>query len=347
MEVVLNTAGRQILLHVGESSEIAAARRACIELAHGSDFDETAAGKAAIAVTEAATNIVKHAGHGEILLRPLAGEDMRGIEILAVDSGPGMANLAFNMQDGMSSAGSYGVGLGAMRRLADEFDIYSAPGKGTAVYMALWTHPERAHCPAWQIGAVSVPLPGETVCGDAWAVSGQPGCLNALAADGLGHGALAAAAAQAAAEIISGQSGLAPADALQQAHLALRATRGAAVGIARLDAVAEELLFAGTGNIAACVYRHGQRQNLVSHNGIVGSNMRKVQEFSATWDEDALLIMHSDGLGTKWDLRNYPGLEGRHPALVAAILYRDFSRRRDDATVLVVRQRNGRPNTEY
>jgi|SRR3569623_84477 len=347
MEGLLTPADKQSAFHIGESSEIAAVRRACGELARGLGFDETAAGKAAITVTEAATNIVKHAGHGEIYLRPLACENVRGIEILAVDSGPGMANLAQNMCDGISSAGSYGVGLGAMQRLADEFDIYSAPGKGTGVYMALWQPAERAHPAAWQVGAVSQPLAGETICGDAWAISGQPGYLNAMTADGLGHGPLAAAASQAAADILIGHPDLRPAEALQEAHLAMRASRGAAVAIARLDASAKELRFAGIGNIAACVYRHDQRQNLVSHNGIVGSNMRKVQEFSSPWDEDALLIMHSDGLGTKWDLRNYPSLDRCHPALIAAILHRDFSRRRDDATVLVVRQHHALQNTEY
>jgi len=338
MEGFLNTADRQAAFHIGESSEIAAARRAGNELARRLGFDETVSGKISIAITEAATNIVKHAGHGEILIRPLDNEAMRGVEILAIDSGPGMTNLALSMRDGMSSAGSYGVGLGAMQRLADSFDIYTADGKGTAIYMVFWPAPVPAQAAPWQIGAVSIALPGEEICGDAWVASGLPGCLNALVADGLGHGPSAAEASQTAAGLIASQPDLMPANALQEAHLAMRATRGAAVAIARLDAVSEEMHFVGVGNIAACIYRNGERKNLMSHNGIVGSNMRKVQEFTMPWDDQSLLVMHSDGLGTKWELRNYPGLVNCHPALIAAVLYRDFSRRRDDSTVLVVRQ---------
>jgi hypothetical protein len=75
----------------------------------------------------------------------------------------------------------------------------------------------------------------------------------------------------------------------------------------------------------------------VSHNGIVGHNMRKVQEFVVPCPPGALCIMHSDGIQTQWDLAAYPGLHARTPALIAAILMRDFIRRRDDAMVLVVR----------
>jgi hypothetical protein len=76
----------------------------------------------------------------------------------------------------------------------------------------------------------------------------------------------------------------------------------------------------------------------MSHNGIVGSNMRKVQEFAHEWGAGATLILHSDGIATRWDVNAYPALMFRHPALIAAVLYRDFARQRDDAMVLVVRQ---------
>jgi hypothetical protein len=77
---------------------------------------------------------------------------------------------------------------------------------------------------------------------------------------------------------------------------------------------------------------------MVSHNGIVGSNMRKVQEFTQAWQPGSLLVLCSDGLNTRWDLNRYPGLADRHPSVIAALLYRDFARRRDDVTVLVLRE---------
>ncbi|RLM48608.1 serine/threonine protein kinase, partial [Halobellus sp. Atlit-31R] len=123
-------------------------------------------------------------------------------------------------------------------------------------------------------------------------------------------------------------------------HDALRPTRGAAVATARIDFDADELRFAGVGNIAGCVINMSddKRRALVSHNGIVGHNMRKVQEFPLPFPPGALCILHSDGIQTQWDLDKYPGLAGRSPVLVAAVLMRDVIRRRDDAMVLVVRR---------
>jgi anti-sigma regulatory factor (Ser/Thr protein kinase) len=338
METILSSASRQAVFPIAESSQIAAARRSGSALARNLGFDDTAAGKVAIVITEAATNIVKHAVHGEILIRPLQSGNAVGIEIVAIDAGPGMSSLASNMRDGMSTAGSYGVGLGAMQRLADEFDIYTGLGNGTVLCAALWSAPDVTHASPWQTGVVCLPLPGEDVCGDAWAVSADPTVATVMVADGLGHGPDAARASEAAAATLAQHPDLPPGETLRVAHGALRATRGAAVATARVDTIAEEMHFAGVGNIAASILDGNDRRQMVSHNGIVGSNLRKVQEFVSPWSSGAMLIMHSDGLGSRWDLEHYPGLAMRHPSLIAAVLYRDFARKRDDVTVLVVRE---------
>lgn len=338
METILGARHPQLSLQVRESSEIAAARRAGNDLARQHGFDDTDCGRVALVIMEAATNIVKHAGHGEILLRPVVAGDVPGVEIIAIDSGPGITNLAASMQDGTSTAGSYGVGLGAMRRVADEFDIHSLAGKGSAIWMMIWAGKPAGLASAWRIGTVCLPLPGEEICGDAWAVCGGAGCVTIVVADGLGHGPSAAKASEAACAVLSGCSDLPPAALMHDAHHALRSTRGAAVAVARIDCSLEQTTFAGVGNIAACVVDHHQRRQLVSHNGIVGSNMRKAQEMTATWSDDSTIVLHSDGLGTRWHLDQYPGLAACHPALIAAVLYRDFSRRRDDVTVLVIQE---------
>jgi hypothetical protein len=126
---------------------------------------------------------------------------------------------------------------------------------------------------------------------------------------------------------------------VQAAHEALRITRGAALAVARIDYAADDVRFAGIGNVAGIVTDGHARRALVSHNGIVGHNMRKVQEFTQACVPGALCILHSDGLQTQWNLADYPGLALRAPLLIAAILMRDFSRRRDDAMVLVARRR--------
>ncbi|WP_194721894.1 ATP-binding SpoIIE family protein phosphatase [Noviherbaspirillum malthae] len=339
METLLSTGGRQQAFAIDEASQIAVVRRSGSDIARKQGLDETVAGKVSLAITEAATNILKHAGHGEILLRPLASGNAAGVEIIALDKGPGIVNLGLNMQDGVSSSGTYGVGLGAMRRMADEFDIFTGSGLGTAIYMALWDKPENAQAGTWQSGAVCLPIAGEDICGDAWAIASDPTTATVMVADGLGHGIQAAEASEAAIAYVASFPDAMPETALWESHAALRATRGAAVAVTRIDTLAEEMRFCGIGNIAAVVQSGGTRRQLVSHSGIVGSNMRKLQEFSLEWQTGASLIMHSDGLGTRWHLEQYPGLVLAHPGLIAAVLYRDFARGRDDVTVLVLRER--------
>jgi anti-sigma regulatory factor (Ser/Thr protein kinase) len=339
MEVLLNTFGLQSTFHIGELSEIASARRAGSELARRLGFDEVRAGQVALVITEAGTNIVKHAREGEILLRARHCGGAAGVEIIALDRGPGMANVALRMVDGNSSTGTYGVGLGAIARLAHEFDIYSSEGQGTVLAMTVWGS---GACPPpedWEAGAICLPLAGEDVCGDAFEVVFHPHGASVAMADGLGHGPDAALASEAAVELVLSRPRHAAGELVHLAHAALRGTRGAAMAVATIDTESGRLTFAGIGNIAGSVFGTGPRRHLMSHNGIVGSNLRKVQEFVHPWAPGALLVMHSDGLGTRWDLAAYPGLELRAPTLIAAVLYRDFARARDDATVLVVRQR--------
>jgi hypothetical protein len=126
---------------------------------------------------------------------------------------------------------------------------------------------------------------------------------------------------------------------MQRMHLALRGTRGAAVAVAEINVNACELRFTGVGNIAGSILHEGTSRGVISHNGIVGHEMRKVQEFSYPFPSGALLIMHSDGLASHWRLDQYAGLAQRHPALIAGVLYRDHKRPRDDVTVLAVRER--------
>ena len=221
-----------------------------------------------------------------------------------------------------------------MRRMATVFDIYSLPGQGTALTMLLCASGET--CAARTIGVVCLPLPSEQVPGDCWGIATAPTEATLMVADGLGHGVNAAQASELAVSLLAREQLHRPAILIDDAHAMLRATRGAAVAVAHIDSLSEQLTYAGIGNIAAHVIGAGDKRQLVSHNGIVGSNMRKVQEFTCPWQEGALLIMHSDGLTSRWDLDAYPGLAARHPSLIAAILYRDHCRGRDDVTVVVL-----------
>ncbi len=340
MEALLNKLGKQASFHIGELSEIASARRAGNELGRRLGFDEVRTGQVAIVITEAATNIVKHAREGEILLRSLEADGRFGIEIVALDRGPGMANVALRMEDGNSTAGTYGVGLGAIRRLAQEFDVYSVEGQGTVLMMVVWNDGLGAPASSWQVGAVCLPLAGEDACGDAWDIGVGRDGVTICVADGLGHGPDAAHASEPAVALASQRPDLSATSLTALAHTALHGTRGAALAVAVIDEERQALSFVGVGNIAGCIFFDGARRHLMSHNGIVGSNLRKVQQFDHPWHPGAMVILHSDGIGTRWDLDSYAGLMFRHPSLIAAVLYRDFARQRDDVLALVVRQKS-------
>ncbi len=341
MEALISSLSQQQVFTIAHSSDVAAARRGGQRLAESLGFGETRAGQLALIVTEAATNQLKHAGEGRLYIGPSQSPAGLGVDVLAIDQGPGIADLATSLVDGVSTAGTAGTGLGALRRLSDEFDVYSVRGNGAAFFMRLWRDGTAPDPCGVEVGAAWVALEGEEACGDGWAVACDADGATLLAADGLGHGPEAARASVGAIGALQAHPRASPGALMAEAHLALRITRGAALALARLDYRTDELRFAGIGNIAGSVIDEAGRRALVSHNGIVGHNMRKVQEFALRFPPGALCILHSDGLQTQWDLDRYPGLQARSPALIAAMLMRDYTRRRDDAMVLVVRRRGG------
>jgi anti-sigma regulatory factor (Ser/Thr protein kinase) len=326
---------------IEDQSQVGNARRGAMELATLLGFDAEQAGKVGIAATECASNILKHAQRGRVLVQPLHSDGVDGLEILALDKGPGIADVAASLRDGHSTRGTLGGGLGALSRLTENFEIFTQPGKGTAVRLELWARYAARRPRAIEYGGVCIPKSGEPVCGDGWAVEHWRDQVTVLVADGLGHGLSAHEAARAATDTLRKHPQDAPAAILEASHGALARTRGAALAVAQLIASGGRGTFAGVGNIVCRVEGTSANRHLVSHNGTVGHTMRKVQEFSFPWPAGALLILHSDGLGTHWDLAAYPGLSTRHPALISAVLYRDYDRGRDDATVVVLRNRGG------
>jgi anti-sigma regulatory factor (Ser/Thr protein kinase) len=326
-----------VAVAVADETQPGEARRVASGMARLLGFDETSAGRVALVATEVATNIVKHGGGGEILIRPLQQDDERGIELLGLDKGPGIANLTESRVDGVSRSGSAGTGLGAIARMADEHDIYSQPGRGTAVLARIWQNrPSAPRRTRLEVAGVCVAKPGENTCGDGWAVTKDASGAVVLLADGLGHGPEAAEAAREAIRIFGKHTSEGPAAILKVTHDALRSTRGAAVAIADIDCDSGMVTFSGIGNIAGAVLA-SDRRNMVSQNGTLGHTVRTISEFTYAWAPDALVILNSDGLQSQWSLNAYPGIAVRDASLIAAVLYRDFNRGRDDATVVVAK----------
>jgi anti-sigma regulatory factor (Ser/Thr protein kinase) len=329
-------------IRIQEPTDSSEARRCALSLAAGLSFDEVSAGNLGLVVTEAAKNLLKHAGGGNIILRLLAGGG-DGIEMLALDKGPGIADPGRCFQDGYSTAGTSGNGLGAIARLSNFHQIYSRPGQGTVLLAQVWRRGSNGQGAnghtRFGVGGVCVPVAGEEDCGDDWVFQEKARGARITVADGLGHGPAAADASRAAVRTAREQINDSSPALLERIHGALRSTRGAAVAVAEIDPEARVLRFAGIGNISAAVVpRSGPIRRLASGAGTAGHQYRKILEFSCPWEPGSLLLMHSDGLQTQWSFDPYPGLLERHPSVIAGVFYRDYARSRDDVTVVVARE---------
>jgi anti-sigma regulatory factor (Ser/Thr protein kinase) len=329
---------RSVVLVVTEETQVFEARRIAVKIASDLGWGEEASGKLAIVVTEICTNLVKHAREGQIHVGPCGNSEKVGIEVLAFDRGPGARELESCIRDGFSTSGTPGTGLGAIARLATEFDLFSQPGRGTCLVARIY--PERyvsaGNVQPFAVGAVRVPVLGELECGDNWACQIDGATATLLLADGLGHGVGAAEASREAVAVLRNSSSRPPELLIEAIHVALRPTRGAAVAAAQVDSAENRIRFCGIGNISAMVLTARLTQHMVSHNGTAGHHARKIQGFSYNWSPGAVVLMHSDGIATSWRMDTYPGLLTHHPSLLAATLLRDASRGRDDACVVAL-----------
>lgn len=322
-------------VHVTNSSQIGDARRTALRVAEGAGFSEVRRGEVAIVATELATNLTRHAVDGQLFVQRLCSSGAEWLELLAVDRGPGMKDVQRCMQDGYSTAGTPGNGLGAIRRLSDEFDVFSTESRGTVVLSRFKTDAVCAPS-SFAVGAVSQPAPNEDACGDTWRVAGSGDDVAVMVADGLGHGSAAAEAAEYARDVFDDDPFAGDTDFYQRLHTRLLGTRGAA--LARAVVRSGVVSYAGVGNISGSLVGLTSGRGLPSQNGIVGAESRRIATMSGyEWPPRGLLLMHSDGLTSRWSLSAYPGLVLRHPAVVAAVLTRDHTRGRDDVTVVAVR----------
>ncbi|MGA5493417.1 ATP-binding SpoIIE family protein phosphatase [Streptomyces cinereoruber] len=327
----------------------AAARREAARLARRVGMPTDRVAEIELAVTEAATNLEKHARDGALALRVVTLRGRAALELLSVDSGPGMADVGSALTDGVSGSGTLGVGMGAIARFAGVFDVHSLPGRGTALLARFWagdgTDPF-AGTDEPEVAGLTRPISGEEVCGDTWAARTEHGpdgarAVTVMMCDGLGHGPLAALAGERArAAFRAGPHG-SPQDVVRALHAELRGSRGAAITVARADFSRGTVEHCGVGNISAFVVGGDRRSTLLSLPGIVGHQLPALRSFRTPLDRDAVLVLHSDGLSDRWSPADFPGLFTRRPAVVAAQLLGQAGVRRDDAGVVVVRAARG------
>jgi anti-sigma regulatory factor (Ser/Thr protein kinase) len=338
-------------IHIRDMSSVVEARQIAMGICETGGFSAVLSGKVAIIVTELAKNLVKHAGTGDLLIRSYSEAEGSGIECLALDRGPGIKDINRSLNiDASDEAGTVN-GLKAVRRLSSLFDLYSPPGKGTAVLaridddnpVPLSDSRDSPNSSSLQIGVVCLPLVPDEPCGDGWDVIQLQDRTVILVIDGLGHGPEASKVQIEAIRTLRKNPTDEPVEILRNLHAALRSTRGGVAAIAAIDEGSGKVMYAGAGNISGRIITGPVTHKMVSLNGTMGGEIRKFQEFSYPWEAGALLIMYSDGLSMQWDLENYPGLGQKHPSLIAGVLYRDHTRGTDDVTVLAVKLAEATP----
>ena len=310
-------------LAVEDASAVPSCRSASLALAARLGFPSSRADQLALAVTEAASNLYKHARQGSLLLRVNRDLEQPGVDLVTIDAGPGLADVSAALRDGHSTAGSLGIGLGAIGRLADFTDLYSVPGHGTVLVARFWPEPGP---PVTRCAGLIRPITGETEDGDT---------VTAVLCDGLGHGPLAAAAASQAVAAVLDQPAGEPAALLERAHRRMAGTRGGAVGIVQVNGAVAR--FAGLGNIAASILSDGTRKSMLSVPGIAGFQARVIRQFDYEVPPGAAVILHSDGISRRWEVAAVPGLAARDPLVIAAVLLAEAGQHRDDAGVLVLK----------
>jgi anti-sigma regulatory factor (Ser/Thr protein kinase) len=324
-------------LRVEDPSAVAACRSAAVALAGRLRFPEQRVNELAISVTEAASNLHKHARQGSLLLRIGRDGGTAGIELITIDAGPGLGDTAAAMRDGHSTSGTLGIGLGAIRRLADFCDLYSAPGHGTVLAARFWPQDrgQRRHPMTVPCAGLIRPITGETECGDCFGAVRADETITGVLCDGLGHGPLAASASAAAVAAVLEDTTGEPAALVERAHRRIGHTRGGAIGVVQMSGPVAR--FAGLGNVTATLLADGSRKNMLSVPGIAGHQARTIRQYEYDIAPGAAAVLHSDGISARWEAATLPGLAARDPLVVAAALLAEAGTHRDDAGVLVLK----------
>ncbi|MGV3587048.1 MAG: ATP-binding protein [Adhaeribacter sp.] len=320
-------------------------KRDIAKVAESAGFSETEVGRINIIISEMASNLLKHGTiAGELLIKPFGRHNI-GFEIICLDQGPGMSEPLRMQEDGVSTAGTAGEGLGAIKRQSDEFDLYSAKGVGTVILARVYKkgHKPKPRAPKkFDVSVVMVPKAGEKHCGDGWALYEAVDYCSLLVADGLGHGEHAEVASQGAVQTFLQNTNLSPADMIRNVHAAIKKTRGAVANVTSINVKNQELTYCGVGNIAGRVFTGAEgSKSVISYNGILGHNIpNTLNNHVIPWVGNNLLVLYSDGLKSKWDFSRYKDLLRHDTSIIAAVLYKDFNRGTDDTLVLVARTRS-------
>lgn len=346
---VEESANAQDEYRIDDMASVSKVRRKTVALAASLGFSEADTEEIAISVSELATNLIRHsAQNGSILVREITNYNTIGLEIMAVDEGPGIQSISEALNDKHSTGDSMGCGLGAVRRFMDEFDIYSRPSSerqilsgseqlfaGTIVMGRKWLSHGAKETTSRYAG-YSRPRPGFTENGDKYFISCEGGNLFVALVDGLGHGSAAAEVSSMVVEYLAASHNASLDVLLGEVHTLLKGTRGAAANLLRLDREARKLSFSGVGNVEFLMYPRPQKIPFPKP-GVLGSGALRTQAVvSVDWPVDSRIMMFSDGVSARWGFDRRPELLDLHPSVLCRFIVQQYGRNNDDATAIAL-----------
>ncbi len=328
------------LFPLSDRSYLSITKKDIKKIAEDIGFSGSKLAEIEIVIAEIASNIIKHTPGGNILIKPVLHGSIKGIELISIDHGPGMVNVTVMLRDGVSTTNTLGQGLGAIKRLSDDFDIYSALNWGTILLSRIYMSPidKLAEQAPFKIHAVMLPKIGEEFCGDGFKYLMRKNSCQIFAMDGLGHGVEAYKANQLAIKSFINTLYESPAERIKIMHGALKRSRGGVGIIFDINLNTLKLIFCGLGNIAAKVLSEGKIKNCISYNGIIGHTFPMTfHSITHDWTLNNYLIITSDGINTRWDFNAISNIMKHDPSIIAASLFKNFSRGNDDCLIIIVK----------
>ncbi|WP_163397531.1 SpoIIE family protein phosphatase [Flavobacterium fluviatile] len=294
-----------------------------------------------IIVAELTSNLIKFAKEGVLLYRPHLVAEQSAIEIYCLDKGIGFENAARIMNDGYSTANTLGHGLGSIKRLSNDFQIYSMKNWGCVQYVRICEKVDIC-LPSFKnelkYSTIAVNYPGEKVCGDGYHIKYLKNGFQIFVGDGLGHGEYAYEAVQAGLKAFRQTIEFQPSEILRDIHAKTKKTRGLVATIITVDYAAEVWNICGIGNINTRIYNGLENKTYTPYNGILGHNIpRTLNNTIVPYKKHQIIIMHSDGLRTRWSLNDMNGIFKQSPGIIAASLLKENIRGNDDATIFVAK----------
>jgi anti-sigma regulatory factor (Ser/Thr protein kinase) len=325
---------------IEDRSFVAFVKREIRQKAVQAGFNPSRVGTIDIIVSELTSNIIKHAERGELLYKFSNENNWKLFEIVCIDGGSGIKDIAHSMKDGVSTTKTLGNGLGALERLSDLFQVYSIVKWGTICYCKIYAEPyvPPADPPLIKFRALNVSMPGQKVSGDGFDVEFNTDHTRIFMGDGLGHGKEAHDAVQLAISNFKLCKKNNPLEILRFIHEPVKKTRGLVGTAVVADHLLKKWTMCGIGNISTRLYEGVETKSYVSYNGIIGLNIpTTLKNHERELGKHQCLIMSSDGINRRWDLSQFPAILRYDPLMLAAVIYKESARKNDDMSILIAR----------